>query len=339
MDSQMIANRAQDIAEAVKSGSCSSLSDELNSMSEADRLAICRQADEINHKMRTGDSSLPDLHLDIECVNGTLMLKDMRVVNSSGRELDIYDRPSDRVAQLIDPLPAVRDREPGNSKSVLPGAQPSRPTEAARQADPIDTIEPAPTTTPVPGARVSVEQTPGNSKVSSGSNEKPPIEKSGEVSRPVELGDCKSDPEIEQIERLATKIAKLVLEKGDFYTEYKRAQVEKAFDELTLAGAGKLDKLIEKINDELKKHDSSLRLRSSSWTEPVIYQPLFQGSSSPLVDISPRTVNEPRSCVEIVNATDGEVADQIVSTPHKGIAPSDYGVARLTWVRPIKLGE
>lgn len=142
---------------------------------------------------------------------------------------------------------------------------------------------------------------------------------------------------MEHLEKVAAKIAKLVLDKGDFGAAYKRSQVEKIFDELTLAADGKLDLVIEKVNDYLKKLGSPLTLRSFTWSELASYYPVFQGNSELLIDILPRTVNEPRSRVEVVNATDGEVADEVLSTPQKGVESFNLGGSNVTWARSNKL--
>ncbi len=386
----MIAIKAQDIADGIKSGALSSLSDQLNSMSETERLDICRKADEINHRMRSSNSALPDLQLDIGCVDGMLVLKDVRVVKSDGQSFDLYDRPagldpkpstmnepatvrqieptatstilptplppvsdslrrptpSDRSesAGVMTPLPGERiqvERVVGASSAtpgMLPTAQP-QVADSSRRIGPSDRSESAGATTPVPGARIEMGPVVGASSSATGQVEKPRLEKSSDASGRIEHKEGRQALEVEHLEKLAAKIAKLVLEKGDFGAAYKRSQVEKAFDELTLAGGGKLDLVVEKVNDYLKKLGSPLTLRSSTWSETARYYPVFHGNSQLLVDILPHQVNEPRSRVEIVNATDGEVADEVVSAPQKGVESSNLGGGKITWVRSSKLDK
>lgn len=169
VDTEMIAIKAQEIADAVKSGSFSPFSDELNSMNEAERVAICRRADEINHRMRTANSSLPDLQLDIGCVNGILVLKDVRAVKSDGQSLDLYDRPADCASKqsAINDPGLLRRIEPAATSTVLPTPLPPV-ADSLRRAAPSDRSESDRTTTPAPGARIEVEPVVGASSSATG---------------------------------------------------------------------------------------------------------------------------------------------------------------------------
>src|SRR4030095_2702061 len=80
-----IAKKAEDLVTKVEAGDKSSLSEQLNSMTIEDRLAVVREMDRINAEHRASNPNLPDITFEVnKDVAGREHLQDVHVLAKTG---------------------------------------------------------------------------------------------------------------------------------------------------------------------------------------------------------------------------------------------------------------
>ena len=125
MDRQEVEQRAEDLVSRAESGDKDGLSQELNSMTMADRIAVAREMDRLNEEHRAVNPNLPDIEIatttdsggeehlsDIALREDRAWYNPARWFGDSRSSQDVYDPPASELGtgmaqQAAD---AIRDR-------------------------------------------------------------------------------------------------------------------------------------------------------------------------------------------------------------------------------------
>ena len=112
------------------------------------------------------------------------------------------------------------------------------------------------------------------------------------------------------LDEAAKKISATLEKDRDFHSGLKREEIEKTLKAATADGT--LNDLVSKINKQLEKDGSTLRLDATKWSEGIGYTK----DVGPLMIVPEhKIVGNPRSQVDVVDTKTGERADSITSSP------------------------